>query len=179
MKEVMVDLETLGRRAGCVVLSIGAVMFDPRGNGYGEKFYCNIDRVSSQQYGLTEEPETVAWWAGQSPQAKAALMTNPVTLDNALYSFSEFFNRNSATKVWCQGVSFDIPILTALYDRLGIQTPWEYWAVRDTRTVYDVCGFDQYSIKRQGTFHQATDDCIHQILCVQTAMSTRGKVIDQ
>jgi len=179
MKDVMIDLETLGRSAGCVVLSIGAVMFDPRGVGYGEKFYCNIDVESSRQHGLTEEAETVAWWQQQSAQAKAALSANQITLENAIYLFNEFFHRNDASKIWSQGASFDIPILSALYQKLRIQTPWEYWAVRDTRTAYDLCGFDPYTIKRQGTYHQATDDCLHQIFCVQTAIAQRNKVIQQ
>ncbi len=30
LNDVMVDLETLGKRAGCVIASIGAVKFDPK-----------------------------------------------------------------------------------------------------------------------------------------------------
>ena len=179
MFDMMIDLETLGRKAGCVVLSIGAVLFDPRGNGYGEKFYYNIDRLSCQKYGLIEEPGTVSWWSKQSLQAKHALTVNPAPLENVVYNLNEFFHRNNVVKIWCQGAAFDVPIISALYDKLQIQTPWEFWNVRDTRTLYDACNFDPYTVKRQGTYHNAVDDCIHQILCVQTAINQRGKIIDQ
>lgn len=175
MNDVMLDTETLGRRAGCVVLSIGAAQFDPRGSGYGMTFSKNIDVQSSRGYGLVEEPETVSWWASQSPEAKALLfLPAPEPLHNVLYSFSHWFEAVGGEKIWSQGAAFDFPILTELYRRIGIEPPWKFWNVRDTRTAYDLCGFDKESIKRTGTYHNALDDAVHQITCVQSAMSFRA-----
>ena len=35
--DIMIDIESLDTRPDCVILSIGAVRFDPRGNGVVEK----------------------------------------------------------------------------------------------------------------------------------------------
>ena len=44
MEHCMVDLETLGKRAGCPILSIGAVFFDPVEKQLGEEFYVVVNR---------------------------------------------------------------------------------------------------------------------------------------
>lgn len=67
MSHVMLDLETLGRGPGCVILSIGAVTFNPFGEGYKHEFTCNIEPEISKQLGFTVDPDTVAWW-GQAEQ---------------------------------------------------------------------------------------------------------------
>ncbi len=71
MLHVMLDIETLGTRAGCKVLSIGAVIMTPQGPG--REFYTTVSRDSQNRYGLVEDRETVEWWARQSPQARAAV----------------------------------------------------------------------------------------------------------
>lgn len=61
LNDVMVDLETLGRRAGCVIVSIGAVKFDPK-TGFVDvdnSFYKAITVESAMRYGLTVDPSTL------------------------------------------------------------------------------------------------------------------------
>ncbi len=115
MKDGMLDIETLGRKSGCIVLSVGIVQFDPRGNGYGEKFYRNINLQSSHAAGLVADPETVAWWTVQPAQAKAALETDPRELANVAYEFCQWWHSLNLDRVWCQGASFDAPILTEAF----------------------------------------------------------------
>lgn len=179
MSDIMIDIETLGKKHGCIILSIGAVVFDPRGTGHGDKFYANIRSDTCEQVGLVAEPDTVAWWSTQPQEAKEALKENQIPLQSALYQFVTWWNANAGVNAWCQGLNFDIPILQGAFEACGMIVPWDYWAVRDTRTAYDLCGFDPYSIKRQGVYHKADDDCLHQIRCVQTAVSQRNKLIIQ
>jgi len=73
MEHVMIDLETLGRRAGCSILSIGAVAFDPKTKELGAEFYVVVNRLSCFKLGLHEDPETVKWWEGQNAEAKKIL----------------------------------------------------------------------------------------------------------
>jgi DNA polymerase III epsilon subunit-like protein len=47
-KDVMLDIETLGNRPYSIILSIGAVEFDPRTGNMGNEFYVLIDHVSSR-----------------------------------------------------------------------------------------------------------------------------------
>ena len=39
--DVMIDIESLGTSPDCVILSIGAVLFDPKGMGVVEKLELN------------------------------------------------------------------------------------------------------------------------------------------
>jgi hypothetical protein len=71
MSDVMIDLETLGRRPGCVVLSIGAVEFGPA--GLGREFYIVLDIFGQKSLGLHEDPDTLAWWEAQSIEARQVL----------------------------------------------------------------------------------------------------------
>ena len=65
---IMIDIETLGTKAGCVVLSIGACEFSDK--GVGKEFYGCISPESCTNWGLTIEPRTVLWWMNQSQDAR-------------------------------------------------------------------------------------------------------------
>ena len=60
MQNVMIDLETLGRRAGCAILSIGAVAFDLK-QGLGEEMYVVVNRQSCNAAELHEDLSTLDW----------------------------------------------------------------------------------------------------------------------
>lgn len=56
--DIMVDIETLGRKPGCVILSIGCVAFD------GKEFYVNIDPFKMKDEGVFHvDPDTSKWWS--------------------------------------------------------------------------------------------------------------------
>lgn len=170
VNDAMIDAETLGTKAGCVILSIGAAMYSLNGSGHiGGTFYCNIDPEDCKRHGLTVDPETVAWWDKQSEQARAHLLENRLPLFDALLLFLQWWSNNRAEKFWCQGAGFDAPIMEAAFNAVGLSAPWKFWNVRDTRTAYDILDFNPYSLKRGGTYHNALDDALHQIRCVQTA----------
>lgn len=180
---VMLDLETLGREAGCVILSIGAHVFSPTdtlplitGDDFRPvSFYATIPVFDSLMHGMTIDPETLAWW--QTQDDAASQIVNKQTdksLALALSGLCMWFKSTGAERVYCQGAAFDIPIIEAAFKRVGLKAPWDFWNVRDTRTVYDTLGFDPKSIERQGTYHNALDDARHQIKCVQAAFKGRG-----
>lgn len=166
---VMLDLETLGTKPGCVVLSIGAVAFDLDGTVRGE-FYRNIDPDDCLSLGLTVERATVQWWGRQSAAARARLETDRVPLAAAVADFARFFIAQGARRVWCQGATFDAPIWEAACLAVGRRAPWHFSEVRDTRTVYDICSFDPRSIAFSGTAHDALADARHQVACVAAAL---------
>lgn len=170
MSNVMIDIETLGRTAGCIVLSIGACVFDPRGEGHGETFYRNIDVTTSMMAGFHFDESTLKWWQDQNKNAVNELNDEKVSIEDALYDFADWFKSVKGYQCWCQGSNFDHPILGAAYDKFDITHPWKFWACRDTRTVYDCCGITDKDIPREGTYHNAIDDCVHQVKAVQKAL---------
>lgn len=173
MKHVMLDLETLGVAPGCVVLAIGAVAFDLDGKT-GEHFYRTISAESCRQHGLVEDPRTVEWWSQQPKEVRDALMVDRRLVRDVAKEFHQWFLVAGAEFVWCQGASFDVPIWEGVCRILKGPIPWKFWNVRDTRTVYDLFGFDPRDLLRAGKHHNALDDARFQVECVAAALR-RGR----
>lgn len=109
---IMLDLKTWGKRPGCDIRSIGAVVFDPHqdvvcrregslliGENKIEPFYIATDNPivtykterceETRFYSLRRDPETIKWWNDQPPEAQAAF-ANPVDLRKALQQFTSW-----------------------------------------------------------------------------------------
>lgn len=168
MQNIMLDLETWGTAPGCAIRSVGAVLFDPHSDQIGpDTFYMNVSDESCVMAGFVVDEETVKWWEAQSQAAQDALLVDPVGIYVVVQQFHAWFKKNRGVFLWSQGANFDEVIWSTITRRLGQRVPWKFYDVRDTRTVYDVCGFDPRSIRRQGTYHNALDDARHQAVCVQ------------
>lgn len=166
MNNVMVDLETLGTRPGCSILSIGAVAFDK--DGLGETFYTVIRRDDCSICGLTEDPSTIDWWDKQSPEARKVLAeaesTDAPGLASALILFNQFLQQNGGgrnTLLWGNGADFDNTILTAAYRAAGVPLGWGLYGNRCYRTVKSLR--KDLKIQRGGSVHHnALDDAVAQ-----------------
>lgn len=172
--DAMLDLETWGTAQGCAIRSIGAVAFDPTGDGVGPTFYSNIDDRSCWFAGLTVDPKTVRWWKDQPAAANEALQIDKRPLQLVVDAFHKWFAAHRLQRVWCQGANFDAPIWEAAARAVNQFVPWKFWNIRDTRTAYELAGFDPALILREGTHHNALDDCLHQVKCVQASYRALG-----
>jgi hypothetical protein len=166
----MLDLETLGKRPGCVVRSVGAVVFDPRGGPALAEFYRNVNLASCLEAGLKIDAETLLWWEEQAPEARASLRRpSPDDVLTVLSEFHAWFRSYGGVWVWSHGANFDEPIWGCVAAALGYGVPWKFWDVRCTRTLYHIKNFDPKSVPREGVYHNALDDAWHQAVCVQRA----------
>jgi hypothetical protein len=185
-KEVMFDLETLGKRAGCVVLTIGAVAFDPYARFDGlhqeisleNQFFAKISLNSCKDAGLFVDPDTKKWWDDQSPEAVAEAFGGKTPLKDALYGFRDWLfdvcgrtaDGDAACNVWSHGEDFDQPILTHAFETAVFQKkPWPYNGGRDTRTALEMGG-----VTYKGVHHMAVKDSLDQALAVRRAFSNLG-----
>lgn len=167
MNNVMLDLETLGTTPGCVVLSIGAVEFDPDTGELGREYYDTINQSSSLAVGLETDLDTVAWWKKQSLEAQKVLYAthedNGTQIAPALAGFAEFLAPcGKSLCVWGNGSDFDQPILAAAYKAVGQKTPWLFWNNRCYRTLKNIK--PEIALSRVGTYHNALDDAKSQAL---------------
>lgn len=167
MRNVMVDLETLGQAPGCIVLSIGAVAFDA--NGLGAEFYRVINIDHSKELGLHENEEILAWWNKQSPEARkvideASKAKTSVKVHEAIKDFNQYLLpfTHGGVKVWGNGANFDNTILAAMYTAAGLKTPWPFWNDRCYRTLKNLFKGIKPEVAREGTYHNALDDAIAQ-----------------
>jgi exodeoxyribonuclease VIII len=160
----MLDLETLGKKPGCIIVSIGAVLFNRE--KLGPEFYTVIDVESCVEMGLTMDASTVMWWMMQSQEAREMIGKPKITgstISQALCSFSTWlrhFDPDCATKVWGNGAAFDNAIMAAAYDACKLPMPWKFWNDRCYRTVKGIC--PEVEIVRKGTHHNALHDAKNQ-----------------
>ena len=162
-KNIMLDLETLGKEPKSVIVSIGAVEFSET-EVTENKFYINIDPEDCQSYGLKINASTFLWWMGQSAAARLAITgSEKVKLKEALTSFSSWLLMDSSKDdviVWGNGSDFDNTILSSSYSETGLEQPWSFRNNRCYRTIKNL--FPDIKIETSGTRHNALDDAISQ-----------------
>lgn len=180
-EDLMIDLETLGIEPGSIIVQIGAVGFDLEGGeeSIGESLNIKIDIGSSLVEGFKTNQNTLNWWSEASQEAKEMVFSgDKVSIREALTKLSEFIqNRCSqSVKVWGNGSFFDISLLEFAYRKLDMTIPWEYYNVRDMRTIMDtrVCK-SSGCLAFTGIRHYAVDDCKYQIREVLVAFENISK----
>lgn len=176
MNHIMLDLETLDTTPTAVVLSIGAVAFDPSTKTLGDKFYVEMteDGAEQQKRGRTVSAETVRWWMQQDVLAKRVFAipqaegVERVNTYEALHRFNLFVaaNGDRTAEIWGNGADFDNIILGSLYDSFGMKKPWSYSRNRCYRTIKNL-GVGPKNFTRTGVFHNALDDAITQAVHLQ------------
>lgn len=169
--DIMIDIESLDTSPNCVILTIGAVRFDPRGSGVVEKLELRPTiEEQTEKYNRVINEDTLRWWSTQSEAAMEEAMGDRDRVSfkdcmEALYKFC--WNRRA---VWSNGASFDVVAMESAWRQLDMRIPWPYYTVRDTRTLYEIAGVSLKDAKyKTMTTHKAVEDAEHQALVVQDA----------
>jgi hypothetical protein len=167
-KALMVDLETMAVSPSAVILTLGAVHFNPYGNGYSDKLYMRINIDDQDVLNREVDPSTLDWWSKQSTDVmeEAFSPNDRVPLVEAVDRFHKF--AWGCDTFWAHGSVFDIVIIENLYKQLSRTPPWNFWQVRDTRTLFDL-GWDPDM--PQASKHDALQDAIRQAAGVQNIYS--------
>ncbi|MCA6367578.1 MAG: 3'-5' exoribonuclease [Cytophagales bacterium] len=168
MTDLMIDLETLGTKPGCVILAIGAVQFDLATGYTGNQFLSKIDLCDSVSQGFHVEQATSDWWSKQPVNTAAHSFCGTIKLSDSLNSFSNFIKRTfpEPVKVWGNSSRFDLGILEYAYLKLSLQVPWSSFNEWDYRTYSKAIAGIRESVEFVGVKHEPINDCIHQIKVV-------------
>jgi hypothetical protein len=177
----MLDLETLGTKPGCAIVSIGACVFDM--DGVHDRFYRPIN--VTKKFGLRPlalDAGTVVWWMGQSAEARA-VFADPARIStyDAIVDFKNWWimqaplNLHDGEFLWCHGATFDAPILEAVYNAIDDVPPFKFYNVRDTRTLYALAAVSPDRAK--GTHHNALDDAVAQAEAVIKSCQELGRTL--
>lgn len=156
MKDVMLDLETVGNGPTAAIRAIGAVLFDRATVDDSGAFYTKVDLESAVAAGMTMDPATFLWWLGQGEEARAEMCRDKGrSLVEALEYFDAWLGGRNVC-VWGNGAAFDNVILGSAYRLLGRPQPWKFYNDRCYRTMKALC--PQVTMPRTGTHHNALDD---------------------
>ena len=164
--DVMIDLETYSNTPNSVIVQIGAVEFNRQTGETLRNFKTNVDAQSCIDHGMEVNIDTINWWMSQPDKARKSILKDGINIKEALSKFTKFIKtveeepRNVI--LWCHA-TFDEPILSNAYNRVGIEEPWHYRSVRDLRTLIDLADVDPYTYQNNGTHHDALADCRFQI----------------
>lgn len=162
MKHLMMDIETLGTKSFCVVVSIGVVEFDPTTGKVGDSRYWNIDVKDSLGYKLQVSGDTLQWWMGQSHEARKGLFTDTYPLKTVLDEL-RVFCKGKGYKVWGNSARFDLGLVENLYTLFKEDIPWSPWNEMDVRTLANLRPDIKKNYKHEGINHNALSDCYKQI----------------
>jgi exodeoxyribonuclease VIII len=167
-KHLMIDMETMAVSPRTVVLSLGAVHFDPFDQGIDDSLYFKISLDDQDALGREIDPNTLDWWAKQDPaiMEEAFSLDDRIPLVEAMDRFHKFAWGCGA--FWSHGATFDLMIIQDIYSQLKKPLPWNYWQLRDTRTLFDL-GHDPEMPKNSK--HDALQDAIRQAIGVQNIYS--------
>jgi hypothetical protein len=163
-KHLMLDLETLSVAPDAVILTLGAVHFDPYSTGIINELYIRINLEDQELLNRSTDPSTLEWWAKQKPEIieEAFNPDNRIKLVSAVDQFHKF--AWGCNKFWSHGAVFDLMIMENLYRQLKKPFPWKFWDIRDTRTLFDI-GLDPAMPKEAK--HNALEDARRQAIGVQ------------
>lgn len=167
---LMLDLETLGTRPGAVILAAAFVRFTDEAH-----MSVNLSVPDQTMLGMEQDESTLAWWRDQEakqPGTYARATSDPQPLAIALPYIATWLNwarGNDDMQIWCHGATFDCPLLSELYRRANIACPWQFWQVRDTRTLYDLALINpkDFSVPPP---HVALNDAIGQTRAANAAL---------
>jgi hypothetical protein len=167
MSSLMVDIEGLGTGPDAAILTIAAQSFDPLGTGYyADRCYYARVTLESQEHRNIQQ-DTIDWWATQpEAQAEAFMEEGRVSLDQALDSLYKLAWQHDL--IWAQGPTYDINILEHAYKSYGKAQPWQFYRVRDSRTLLSLWP----DRPKPPVSHHALEDCRRQIELVQQCLKT-------
>lgn len=170
MKNVMIDIETLGTGPNSVILSVAAVEFCAVTGAIGRKFYKKIDLLSSLAKGFVVEKETLMWWTAQKADQFKELFTNEEPITNVMQQLLYWFADNDKL-VWANSPAFDLVILENAFKKCGFSAPWQFYNERCVRTLVSLYPDAKTAIPKPENAHNALADCEYQILYCVNALN--------
>jgi exodeoxyribonuclease VIII len=162
----MLDLETLGTRPECVILTLGAVKFNPYTlQDPGPGLYVRPDVDEQIARGREVQEDTLKWWMDQAEDVREEALGEDgrIPVEEMYRQLNRFLV--GVECIWAQGPVFDIAILENLYRQYSWPTAWQFWQIRDSRTLFGVHGDPR--VKGKVGLHNALEDCVSQATAVQ------------
>lgn len=178
----MIDIECLAQSNDSVILTIGAVCFDPYANDIEDfenqkiekhnftKFYKRVSIESCTDIGLVISEDTVKWWSKQNQHAidEAFSEEDREPIDKVLKDL--FMYSRHCTHFWAKSPQFDMSIIETAAKKLDLGVPWNYHQLRDVRTIEEITSLESKSSNN----HRADDDALNQAKIVQKAYQKLG-----
>ena len=167
----MIDLETLATDPHATILTIGGVKFNPETSEEPHsEFYFKLDVDEQVKLCRTQDPGTIDWWSKQDPRImeEAFGEEDRVGLKHFLSHMTKWMV--GVDVLWGHGYGFDVTIVETLYRQMDTPIPWNFWQVKDGRTLIGLLPSDPRKTM-QTDLHNALADSYYQAKAIQVAYS--------
>ena len=167
----MIDLETLSTNPNATILTVGGVKFDPYSTVEpAQGMYFRVDVDSQTEMGRDVMQDTLDWWGKQDPRImeEAFGEEDRVGLVHFLNHLTKWMV--GVDVIWGHGYGFDVTMVEDLYRQMAIPIPWNFWQVRDGRTLISLIDRDPRKDMQQD-LHNALKDSYYQAKAIQVALS--------
>jgi len=169
--DCMIDIETTDIKTSTIVLTVGAVKFDPCSTEEPfEKRHWVLEIDEQSAAGRTMSESTMEFWANQPKEVQEAAFTETgrIPLDTFFKELNKWMV--GCKSVWAQHPQFDLIILRDLYDQFGHHYNWPFWAEQDSATLFKL--MPKSPLKGiNKALHNAAEDAYWQAKCVQIAFA--------
>jgi len=165
-----IDLETLDTKPSATILSVGCVKFNPydtQSEPY-DALYIKISVDDQNKIHRTYSEDTLAWWSKQdkSIMEEAFDQSQSLSCNQAAQVISKWCN--GVDILWGQGYGFDFTILEDFFKAVNHPCPWNFWQLRDSRTLFKLLEQDPRK-EMQQNLHNALEDAYYQSKAIQVA----------
>lgn len=160
MNEAIVDLETMGIKQRAAIAAIGIAVFVD--GELRDTFYQKVDLQSSIDNGGRIDASTIEFWMKQSEAARLEMCAPgehiAVALGKMLVFLRDCEARYGEVRVWGKGAIFDIGLLEAALEAMGLEFPWKFYNVQCFRTINDL--FPEIEYDPPAIKHHALEDAL-------------------
>jgi len=162
---VMLDVEALGNSPTGVVTSIGAVQFCPVTGDIFDTFKVNIGIQSSMNKGMQVDGKTLMFWFTQPREAQAAMLQDPVPIEDALSQFRKWALALDGDDMfwWANGANYDFVILENSLEACKVSLPWKRNRLMDMRVIKHLTGYKAPNAYYEDNHHDSLADCERQV----------------
>ena len=155
---IVIDIETLGRRNDAAITQIGIAAADSKFELLS-KALIQIDPRVWNSCERTFSGETILWWLNQE--------NGPVGNNLTLYSYQQAMDAldkiiascGESCLIWTKG-TMDLFCIKDLYEHFDRELPWQFWQSRDIRTAKE---FVKEWMTFENNNHNALDDALNQL----------------
>jgi hypothetical protein len=171
----MVDIETLATSPRAVILTVGCVKFDPYTTTIPHSdFYHRLDIDAQTAMGREINDDTLGWWSQQAKHVQEEAFSDENRTN--LTQFAQEFNKYlvGVDKIWYHGANFDMVLIENLFDQLQHGRTWQFYQLRDSRTLFELMPTDPRKDFDQSNLHNSLEDSRVQARAVQRTYAYHG-----
>ena len=175
-RDIMVDLETLATSPASAILTVAGIRFNTN-RDYSEVedpftldfFYARVDL---DQPDREINDDTMAWWAKQDADIREESFSEEdrYPLEAVMEAFNSW--AQGGDRYWANGSTFDFPILESANKQHDLRNPWQFWQVRDARTIFNMV---PDHLVPTASKHHALYDCLNQIVRLNDCFNRMGR----